>query len=65
MGCKKDLDSFSPLAVACGMRRLQSPTRDQTHAPCSGSRSLNHWTIREVPRTWTFNLREVGVLGGL
>ena len=28
---------------------LSSPTRDQTHTPCIGRRSLNHWTIREIP----------------
>ena len=25
-----------------------SLTRDQTHTPCIGRQSLNHWTIREV-----------------
>ena len=25
------------------------PTRDQSHAPCIGRQSLNHWTSREVP----------------
>ena len=29
---------------------LSSPNRDQTHSPCMGSQSLNHWTAREVPR---------------
>ena len=28
---------------------LSSSTRDQTHTPCIGRRSLNHWTAREVP----------------
>ena len=28
---------------------LSSQTRDQTHTPCTGRRSLNHWTIWEVP----------------
>ena len=32
-----------------GMWDLSSPTRDQTHTPCIGRRSLNHWTAREVP----------------
>ena len=27
-----------------------SLTRDQTHAPALGVLSLNHWTVREVPR---------------
>ena len=26
-----------------------SPTRDQTHTPRIGRRSLNHWAAREVP----------------
>ena len=28
---------------------LGSLTRDGTHTPCIGRRSLNHWTTREVP----------------
>ena len=28
---------------------LCSPSRDQTHTPCAGRWSLNHWTTREVP----------------
>ena len=32
----------------CGMQDLSSLTRDQTSAPCSGSKSLNHWTTRTV-----------------
>jgi len=31
-----------------GMRDLSSLTRDQTHAPCSGVQSPNHWVTREV-----------------
>ena len=31
------------------MQDLSSPTRDQTHTPCFGSQSLNHWTSREIP----------------
>ena len=27
-----------------------SQTRDRTQGPCIGSRSLSHWTTREVPR---------------
>ena len=30
---------------------LSSPTRDQTHTPCIGRWNLNHWTVREVPRS--------------
>ena len=33
------------------MQDLSSLTRNWTHAPCSGSQSLNHWTTREVPGT--------------
>ena len=40
---------FFFLAMPCSMWDLSSPTRDQTHAPCIGSVSLNHWTTREVP----------------
>ena len=32
-----------------GMWDLSSPTRHQTHTPCIGRRSLNNWTVREVP----------------
>ena len=32
-----------------GMWDLGSLTRDGTHTPCIGRRSLNHWTTREVP----------------
>ena len=28
---------------------FSSPTRDRTHTPCIGRRSLNHWTTRAVP----------------
>jgi len=28
---------------------VSSLTRDQTHTPCIGRSSLNHWTTREVP----------------
>ena len=28
---------------------LSSQIRDQTHTPCIGRQSLNHWTAREVP----------------
>ena len=31
-----------------GMWDPSSPTRDQTHTPCFGRGSLNHWTFREV-----------------
>ena len=36
---------------ACG--NLSSPTRDRTHTPCIGRRSLNHWAAREV---WPTNV---------
>ena len=32
-----------------GMWGFGSLTRDGTHTPCIGRRSLNHWTTREVP----------------
>ena len=28
---------------------FNSLTRGQTHTPCIGRQSLNHWTTREVP----------------
>ena len=31
--------------AACGI----FPTRDQTHVPCIGRWTLNHWTTREAP----------------
>ena len=33
---------------AMHMWDLSSPIRDGTHAPYTGSTSLNHWTAREV-----------------
>ena len=30
---------------------LTSPTRDQTHIPCTGQLTLNHWTTRKVPNS--------------
>ena len=35
------------LAVQHGMWDLSSLTRDQTCTPCTGSQSLNHWTVGE------------------
>ena len=32
-----------------GMWDLICPSRDPSHAPCSGRPNLNHWTTREVP----------------
>ena len=37
-------------------RHVGSPTRDPTCSPCSGRRSSNDWTAREVP-IHTFNVR--------
>ena len=37
------------LARLCSVRDLSSLTRDQTHAPCRESRSLNHCPTREGP----------------
>ena len=42
-----------------GMWDLSSPTTDQTHTPCMGKGSLNHWTTREVPG----NLYKAQILG--
>ena len=36
------------LSTPCSMQDLSSSTRDRTHAPCTGSSPLNHWTAREV-----------------
>ena len=36
-----------------GMWDHSSPTRDLTHTPCTGKRSLNHWNTREVPSSST------------
>ena len=30
---------------------LSSPSRDQTHTPCIGRQSPNHWTTREVAKS--------------
>ena len=38
-----------------GMWDLSSPTRDQTHNPCIGRQSLNHWNARKVPGDLLFN----------
>ena len=40
-------------------------TRDQTHVLCIGKRSLNHWTIREVPSIPFCLLDSWVVLGSL
>ena len=45
---------FFFLVALRGMQDLSSPTRDWTHAPCSGSAESCHWTTREVPRVPTF-----------
>lgn len=37
---------------ACGI--FSSPSRDRTHAPCSGRWSPNHWTTREVPSCFNY-----------
>ena len=51
---------------------LSLPTRDQTHTPCIGRQSLNHWTTREVPTMIFFlvlyvriNHKKQKVLGGV
>ena len=42
------------LSMLWDMWDLSSPTRDWTHAPCLGRRSLNHRTARELPETFFF-----------
>ena len=37
---------------------LNSPTRDQTHAPVLGAWNLNHWTTREVSNYYYFLIRQ-------
>ena len=42
---------FFFLAMPCSIQDLGSPTRDQSLDPMHlEAQSLNHWTIREVPR---------------
>ena len=41
------------------MWNFSSLTRDQTHAPCIGGWSLNHWTTRDGPRIYSFKKCEV------
>ena len=41
-----------------GFWHLSFPNRDQTHTPCIGRQSLNHWTAREVPRTSVLTVRQ-------
>ena len=47
--CVYLFNCFLFLATPCGMWDLSSLTRLQTHIPCVGRQSLNHWTTREVP----------------
>ena len=39
------------------MCNLSFLIRDQTHAPCIGSTSLNHWTTREISSNYVFQHR--------
>ena len=43
-----------------GMWDLNSLTRGQTHTPCIGRWSPNHWTTREVPKSgcWLTEIKE-------
>ena len=53
---------FFPLAMLHSMWDPSSPTRDQTHTPCSGSVTGSpHWTIREVPGLSFIRLKGMGV----
>ena len=42
--------SWATRASLHGMWDFSSLTRDLTHVPCTGRQTLNHWTIREIPR---------------
>ena len=46
---------FNFLAVPRGKWDLSFPTRGRTYVPCIGSKRLNHWTTREVPRAPILN----------
>ena len=39
---------FYVLVFLSGILDLRSPTRERTHIPCIGRRSLTHWTAMEV-----------------
>ena len=41
-----------------GLWDLSFLTRDQTHTPCPGRWSLNHWNTREVPPQNKFQMRK-------
>ena len=43
---------FKFLAMPWSVWDFSSPTRDWTHALWLGARSLNHWTVMEVPLMW-------------
>ena len=47
---RKIIFLFWPHYTACGTSLMSY----QTHAPCSGSAGLNHWTTREVPKKSNF-----------
>ena len=54
---------FLPHCMVCGMWDLSFLTKDRTWVPWSGreAQSLNHWTTREVPVFFCFNLAAVVV----
>ena len=58
--CNYGLHSCSTWALqlwrGCSIWDLSSPTRDQTHVPCTGRQILNHWTTREVPLILLLNV---------
>ena len=43
----KKIIYLAALGLSCGIS--SSLTRNRTLDPCTGSRSLSHWTTREVP----------------
>ena len=50
-------------SVLVALRRMvSSQTRDQTHVPCFGRRTLHHWITREVPVTGILSCPAVGTL---
>ena len=44
--------------MLCGVWDLSSLTRDQTHIPCIGRWTLNHWTTRLVPCNKVLTLQD-------
>ena len=69
---KSSLICYNILSVLCfgpfwlwGLWDSSSLTRDQTHTPCLGRQSLNHWTTGAVPFSvsLTVGVPEVWIIG--